>query len=141
MRILKLILAAVLVGVIGFLVWNWFFGPLKAKRQFAAYTEAMATCTPLEQTVTALTRGLTLHRSVKGPDGDTCGIEMQTPAPFPEFLVCDLPLDQMPQLAASYLKQNDDIGLFGITGVQIDINSDDPMSVAMNSEACRIERR
>ncbi len=141
MRIARIVLSLLLIGVIGFFGWNWFFGPLKAKRQFAAYTEAMSACTPLEQTVTALTGGMTLTRSVKGPDGDTCGIEMQSPAPFPEFLICDLPLDQMPVLAASYLKQNDNIGLFGITGVQIDINSDDPMLVAMNSPACRVERR
>lgn len=138
---LKRALILVLVLVIGFFAWNWFFGPLKAKRQFAAYTEAMSDCRPLEQTVTAMTGGRTLSRSVRGPHGATCGIEMQTPAPFPEFLVCDLPLDQMPVLAADYLRQNDNIGLFGITRVQIDINSDDPMTAAMNSPACRIERR
>lgn len=141
MRLLKIALIAILAVVAGFLAWNWFFGPLKAKRQFAEYTDAMASCTPLDQTVTALTRGLTLTRSVKGPDGDLCGIELQIPAPFPEFLVCDLPRDRMPVLAASYLKQNDNIGLFGITGVQIDLGSDDPMQAAMNSPACRVERR
>lgn len=141
MRILRGLLVVVLIAVIGFFGWNWFFGPLKAKRQFAQYAEAMSTCTPTEQTVTAMMRGLTITRAVLGPDGDTCGIEMQTLAPFPEFLVCDLPLDQMPVLAADFLRQNDNIGLFGITGVQIDIGSDDPMQVAMNSPACRIERR
>ena len=141
MRILKRLLIVFLIGVIGFFGWNWSFGPLKAKRQFAQYAAAMSTCTPLEQTVTAMMRGMGLTRSVGGPDGDTCGIEMQTLAPFPEFLVCDLPLDQMPVLAADFLRQNDNIGLFGITGVQIDINSDAPMQAAMNSPACEIERR
>ncbi len=141
MRIAKVLLIVVLIAVIAFFGWNWFFGPLKAKRQFAEFAEAMSTCTPLDQTITAMMRGRTLTRSVKGPDDTTCGIEMQTPAPLPEFLVCNLPLDQIPVLAASFLRQNDNIGLFGITGVQIDINSDEPMQVAMNGPACRVERR
>ncbi|HHL20482.1 MAG TPA: hypothetical protein ENJ52_03025 [Aliiroseovarius sp.] len=141
MKWVKRILAVVLLVIAAFFIWNWFFGPLKAKRQYAQFAKAMASCTPLEQTVTAMLRGLTLTRSVKGPDGDTCGVELQTPAPFPQFLVCDLPLDQMPELAASFLKQNDNIGPFGITRVYIDIASDDPWQVAMNSAACRIEER
>ena len=141
MRVIKGLLIVVLIAVIGFFGWNWFFGPLKAKRQLAEFTEAMSTCAPLNQTLTALTGGLTLSRSVKGPDGENCGIEMQTPAPFPEFLVCNLPLDQMPVLAADYLRQNDNIGLFGITGMQIDTSSNNPMQAAMNSAACKVERR
>ena len=141
MRILKALLVIVVLAIIAFFVWNWFFGPLKAKRQYAQYSEAMASCTPLEQTVTAMLNGLTLTRSVKGPSGDTCKIEMQTLAPFPQFLVCDLPLAQMPEIAKSFLKQNDNIGLFGTTRVHIDISSDDPWQAAMNSPACRIEKR
>ncbi len=141
MKWIKRILAVILLAIAAFFVWNWFFGPLKAKRQYAQFSRAMASCTPLDQTVTAMMRGLSLTRSVKGADGETCGIEMQALAPEPTFLVCDLPLDQMPELAASFLRQNDNIGLFGITRVYIDIDSDDPWQVAMNSPACRLEKR
>lgn len=141
MRILKALVIVVLIVVIGFFGWNWFLGPLKAKRQIAQYAAAMSSCTPIEQTVTAMLGGLTLTRSVSGPDGDTCAIEMQTPAPFPEFLVCALPPDEMPVLAADFLRQNDNIGLFGMTSLRIDINADDPLQAAMNSPACEIERR
>ena len=141
MKFLKALLVILVLAVVAFFVWNWFFGPLKAKRQAVQFAEAMQGCTPIDQTLTALTGGQTLTRAVKGPADGNCRFEIQALSPDPMFMVCEVPLDQMPALAESFRKQNANIGLFGITRVQIDISSDDPLQTAMNSDACQLEKR
>lgn len=141
MKILKALLVIVVLAVVAFFVWNWFFGPLKAKRQGAQFADAMESCTPVDQTLTALTGGQTLTRAVKGRKDGNCRFEIQALSPNPMFMVCEVPLDQMPALAESFRKQNANIGLFGITRMQIDTESEDPMQTVMNSDACQLETR
>lgn len=138
---LKRILILIVIAAIGFFAWNWAFGPIKAKRQIVQFAAAMETCEPLEQTVTFMSRGNPKTHSVKGQDGDMCVFEVQTAAPFPEFIVCTLPMAEMPVIAESYGKQGDNIGIFGGVRFTMSTESQDPYFLALNSPACVAERR
>lgn len=133
---LKRLVILLAVGVIGFLAWSWFAGPLRAKRDIAEFAQMMESCTPFDQPYKTLIGGYDMHRAVKGPEEGACRVTMSTTSP--KILSCAFASSDMPDLAASFARQADAIGFFGSTSIQIDTNSTDPLTTAMNSPACAL---
>lgn len=131
---IKRVLLLVVVTGLGFLAWSYVAGGLKMKRDYWDFAEAMESCTPLQQSWTF--KGHPFSRSVKGVESETCVIDMSTPSP--QMLECKFAMAEMPVLAESFARQAENIDLIGMARLHIDINSDDPYFVALNSDACRL---
>ncbi len=135
----KRIGAVLLLAVVGFLVWSWLAGPIRAKRDIAEFAGAMQDCTVLDQDYKNALNGVTMNRAVEGPEGETCKVRMDIYGP--QYMYCKFPMQIMPDLAASFAAGSKNIGFFGGFSLVIDTNSDDPLYLAMNSPACELMNR
>jgi len=130
----KRLVILLLLVAIGFLGWSWQFGPMRMKRDINDFAKNMESCAAFDQDFRNAFNGETMNRAVLGPVDDTCGVRMDTLSP--QVMQCAFAMEDMPELAAAFARQADNIGFFGGMRLIIDTQSTDPLQQAMNSPAC-----
>ncbi len=134
---LKRILILVVILAIGWLGWNWQFGPMRWKRDIRTFADVISTCTPYDQTYLNALTGDPMDQSVVGETDGLCEVRMATLGP--EVLVCKLDAETRPVFAEGFGAQADNISFFGSIKFRYSSSDPDPLTQIMNSEACVTE--
>lgn len=136
MRILRWIVGLAILAGVGLVGWSYQWGGLRMKRDNTAFAEKLAACEPFEQDAYVPRMG-TFHWSILGPEGETC--KLRIPTLGPDFMTCAAPVTDLPAITEAFVAQQENIGFFGITGMQFSTENMDAYTALLNSEACALE--
>ena len=134
MKVAKILVSLITVAVIGWLSWNYFAGPLRYQREMHAFASALETCEVFSEPVFMYVGNQSLQHTVDGAANGKCGMRMQTPGPVDVH--CSFAIDQLPIVAQGFRDLADAVDIFGGYEFRYDSNNPDPLTAALNSDAC-----
>lgn len=134
MRIKKIGLSAIAFLVIAFFIWNYLAGPLKHRRDTRSFADSVGRCETSTHDIYMSVSGQTLEYAIDGLKDGRCGVRLETPGPH--VIRCAFRTEDLLKIAQGFADTADDIGLFGGATVRISTSNPDPMTEALNSEAC-----
>lgn len=134
MKLVKILLSLIIVIVMGWLSWNYFAGPLRYQREMHAFADALEACEAFSAPVFMYVGGQSLQHSVDGAENGKCGMRMQTPGPIDVH--CAFAIDQLPLMAQGFRNLADAVDIFGDYEFRYDSSNPDPLTEALNSDAC-----
>lgn len=135
MKIIKPLIALVVVAIVAFFAWNYFAGPLKMRRDMHAFADSVARCEPFSQAIESpVDGGGRLHRSVEGLRDGRCHVRMETLGPH--VLRCAFAPEDLPAIGQGFAELARQVGVFGGMRFQYSSSDPDPLARALNSDAC-----
>ena len=134
MKAAKIGISIVAFVVIAFFVWNYLAGPLKHRRDIQSFADSVDQCKTSTHDIFMSVSGQTLQYTIDGPNGDRCGVRMETPGPH--VIRCEFETGDLPKIAQAFADTADAIGIFGGVTVQVSTSNPDPLTQALNSDAC-----
>ena len=134
MKFVKIGLTVVVAAVAAFFIWNYLAGPLKMRRDMQAFADSLAQCETISQTVKVPRTDATIERSVDGLRDGRCYMRMETLGPH--VMHCAFPEQDLPAMAQGFADMVDQIGIFGGFHYTYSSSNPDPLTEAMNSDAC-----
>ena len=137
MKIAKIITSFIVVAVIAFFTWNYLAGPLKHRRDMHSFADSVAQCETSTHDIWMSVSGQTLEYVVDGPMAGRCGVRLGTSGP--DVIRCAFPNEDLPNIAQGFVDMADAVGIFGGYSVQISTSNPDPLTEALNSDACVTE--
>lgn len=139
MKIAKIIASVLVVAVIAFFAWNYFAGPMKHRRDMHSFADSVARCETSTHDIWMSVGGQTLEYAVEGMKDGRCGIRLQTHGPH--VVRCAFRNEDLPKIAQGFADLADAVGIFGGYSVRISTSNPDPLTQALNSDACVTENR
>lgn len=139
MKLFKILFAVVVVAVIAFFTWNYFAGPLKYKRDMQAFAGSVEQCEVFSQPIYMSVAGTSLVHAVDGPSEDNCLVRMETHGPHE--IHCAFPKADLPGIARGFRDMADAVDMFGGYSFQYSSSDPDPLTSALNSDACTTKTR
>ena len=134
MKVVKLLMAGIVLIVVGFFAWNYLAGPLKERRDTRAFGQNLLTCTPYSQPLRKLSRDDNRTHDIVGEVGGLCSVRFATLGP--EKIQCEFAPDMLDEIGTAYIASADDIGLTGGMNMRYSSSNPDPLTRALNSGAC-----
>ena len=134
MKVIKILVSLVIAAAVGWLAWNYFAGPLRYQRDMHAFADALESCEVFSEPVFMYVGGQNLQHTVNGAADGKCGMRMQTPGPID--VQCSFAIDQLPIMAQGFRDLADAVDMFGGYQFHYDSNNPDPLTEALNSDAC-----
>ena len=134
MKIVKTLVVVVTVAVAVFFVWNYLAGPLKYRRDMQSFADNVASCEPGTTAIKSIRGGLVLDHTVEGRRGERCHVRIE--AIGNHVVQCAFPTDQLDILAKGFENMAQEVGIFGGTNLRVSTSNPDPLTEALNSDAC-----
>lgn len=137
MKIAKIGTSVLVVAVIAFFAWNYFAGPLKHRRDMQSFADSVARCEKSTHDIWMSVGGYSLEYAVDGPMAGRCGVRLGTPGPH--VVRCAFLHEDLPKIAQGFADMADAVGIFGGYSARISTSNPDPLTQALNSDACVTE--
>lgn len=134
MKTFKIGLSLVVAAALAWLAWNYFAGPLRYKREMHAFADSLEVCEAFSETVFMYLGNQSLLHTVEGASEQKCGMRMETPGP--DVVSCSFALSDLPAIAQGFRDLANSVDMFGAYTYQYDSSDPDPLTQALNSEAC-----
>ncbi len=134
MKILKLAVAAIVLAIAAFFLWNSMLGPLKYKRDMHGFAGSLGECAPSIWPVRMFQTGMTQDHIVDGLSDGKCNVRIETMGPH--VLHCAFDEKSLPEVSRGFADLADQVSMFGGYTVQISTSNPDPLTEALNSDAC-----
>ncbi|MDJ0759461.1 MAG: hypothetical protein QNJ19_08675 [Woeseiaceae bacterium] len=134
MKIVKPMASVVVIAVAGFFVWNYFAGPLKYRRDMQSFADLVENCEAGSLAINAGIGGGALEHTVEGRRDDRCAVRMDITGPY--VIRCAFPVEQLSVLAQGFSDLGKAVGIFGGATIRISTSNPDPLTKALNSDAC-----
>ncbi len=134
MKSAKIVISVVVFVVIAFFIWNYLAGPLKHRRDIRSFADSVNDCETSTHDIFMSVSGQTLEYTVDGMNDGLCGVRLGTPGPH--VIRCAFQTEDLPKIAQAFADTADDIGLFGGVTVRVSTSNPDPLTQALNSDAC-----
>ena len=134
MKIAKVFVVVVTVAVAAFFVWNYLAGPLKYRRDMQTFADLVENCDSGSLPIRSVIGGMVAEHTVVGRRDGRCALRIETMGPH--VLHCSFPSDQLGVLAKGFSDMGQAVGIFGGTNIRISTSNPDPLTEALNSDAC-----
>ena len=135
MTIAKWAISIIVLAVGGFFIWNYLAGPLKYQRDMHAFAENLATCETYSADIYMPLSGAALNHAIDGLQEDgSCHVRIE--ALGAHEVRCAFATSDLPELSRAFADFADALDMFGGTSFQISTSNPDPLSRALNSDAC-----
>lgn len=134
MKIAKILVSVVVIAVIVFFIWNYLAGPLKYRSDMRSFADSVAQCEAGTHDIWMSVSRQSLEYAVDGLADSRCVVRLGTPGP--QFLRCAFRTEDLPKIAQGFAKMADDVGIFGGVNLQVSTSNPDPLTEALNSDAC-----
>lgn len=134
MKVTKVIFAVAVVGVFAWLAWNYFAGPLRHQREMHAFADKLEGCEVFSEPVFTYVSKSSLEYRIDGPENGRCAVRMETAGPHE--IRCAFALADLPVIANGFRDLADSVDMFGGYTYQFDSSNPDPLTKALNSNAC-----
>ena len=134
MKSLKILLVLIAAAVIGWLTWNYFAGPMSHKRDMRAFAASVEQCEPMEADIYMPISGLSMAHTVDGMSENRCHVRIETLGPHE--IQCAFSVEDLPVIAQGFVDLADQVDIFGGADIRISTSNPDPLTQALNSEAC-----
>lgn len=133
-RIATLAVSVVAFLVVLFFVWNYFAGPLKYRRDINAFADHLVDCAATSHSIYMPISGATLEHAIDGLHGDKCHVRIETLGPHE--IQCAFATGDLVGISNAFADLAQDVGVFGGTTLQVSTSNPDPLTEALNSDAC-----
>ncbi|MDJ0699184.1 MAG: hypothetical protein QNJ07_04960 [Woeseiaceae bacterium] len=134
MKTAKIGISIIVFVVIAFFVWNYLAGPLKHRRDIHSFADSVGDCATSKHDIWMSVSGQTLKYTVNGMNDGRCGVRLETPGPH--VIRCAFRTEDLPKIAQGFAGTADDIGILGGVTVRVSTSNPDPLTQALNSDAC-----
>ncbi len=134
MKYLKVSLVVVCIAVAAWLTWNYLDGPLKVKRDMHAFAASLEQCETFSRDLKTIARGVTVNYAIDGIREDRCHVRMETLGPH--VLNCAFAVEDLPVIAQGFHANADALDMFGGMTFKYSSSDPDPLTRALNSDAC-----
>ena len=138
MRVAKTALLVLIVVAVGAAVWHYLYVPWKYRQDTRALATLLESCTSSEFSIREFLSGATSSYTIEGRSGDLCRVQFSMLGG--ERLVCAFPVEDLPGIAGGYRRLAESVDLFGNVSFSYDSADPDPLTVALSSETCAVER-
>ena len=139
MKFVKITGGIVAIAIIAFFAWNSFAGPLKIRRDMHTFAASLEGCEAFTRAIKAPLGGPPLQHVIDGLHNGRCRVQMDTLGPHE--LRCEFAVADLPAIAQGFADNADSLGIFGGMDVRISTSNPDPLTRALNSEACETVRK
>lgn len=133
-KVIVTTVAIVVLLIVGFFAWNVTAGPLKSRADMNAFADSLEQCRPFVRDMVMLPGVPNLEYAVTGPKKGRCEVRMETHGPH--VIHCAFDESALPVLAQEFRRLGDAVGVFGGVTFQYSSNDPDPLTQALNSDAC-----
>ena len=134
MKSLKVLLVLIVVAVIGWLTWNYLAGPMKHQRDMQAFAASVEQCEPIVAEIYMPISGLSMAHTVDGMRDNRCQVRIETLGNHE--IQCAFPVEDLPVIAQGFVDLANQVDIFGGTEFRVSTSDPDPLTQALNSEAC-----
>lgn len=107
---------------------------MKHRRDIRSFADSVGHCEMSAHDIYMSVSGQTLVYAVDGLKDGRCGVRLETPGPH--VIRCAFQTEDLPKIAQGFADTADDIGLFGGVTVRVSTSNPDPLTQALNSDAC-----